>query len=66
MGKAINVLIVEDAESDALILVRHLKRGGFDPVSERVETAGAMSASLGSKQWDVIVCDHQLPSKAYP
>ncbi len=49
MGKPLNVLIVEDAEDDALLLVRHLERGGFEPVFERVDDTQGMSAALAAK-----------------
>ncbi len=61
MGKPLNVLIVEDTEDDALLLVRHLERGGFEPVFERVDDTQGMSAALAAKTWDVILCDNTLP-----
>jgi anti-anti-sigma factor len=56
------VLIVEDAESDALLAVRALQRAGFAPEYERVESSEGMRAALASKTWDVILCDHNMPS----
>ena len=61
MGKPLHVLIVEDLEDDAVLLVRHLERGGFEPVSERVDDAQSMSAALAAKTWDVILCDYRMP-----
>ena len=49
MGKPLRVLIVEDSEEDTLLIVRELKRGGFDPIHERVETPKAMTAALESQ-----------------
>ena len=40
--QSIRVLIVEDSEDDGLLLIRQLKKGGYNPVYERVETAAAM------------------------
>ena len=37
--KSIRVLMVEDSEDDALLIIRNLKKGGYEPVYERVETA---------------------------
>ncbi len=62
MAKPLNVLIVEDSEDDAFLLVRHLERGGFEPVFERVETADAMNTALSAKKWDVVICDYDLPN----
>ena len=34
----LRVLIVEDSEDDALLLLRELERGGYEPIHERVDT----------------------------
>ncbi len=61
MPKPLHVLIVEDSEDDALLLLRELRHGGFEPVHERVETAGAMQAALHRRQWDIVVSDYLMP-----
>jgi signal transduction histidine kinase len=63
---ALRVLVVEDCEDDAVLLLRELRRGGFEPQSRRVETAEAMSAALREQTWDVIVSDYSLPRFAAP
>lgn len=55
------VLMVEDSEPDARLLLRELKRGGFDPVHERVDTMDAVVAALATRPWDVVLCDWGLP-----
>lgn len=57
----LRVLIVEDSEDDALLLVRELGRGGYAPVYERVETPEAMRAALEDGAWDLIISDYRLP-----
>jgi len=57
----LRVLVVEDSENDALLTILALKKGGYDPVYERVEDAGAMRKALLEKSWDVILCDYQMP-----
>jgi CheY-like chemotaxis protein len=57
----LRVLIVEDSEDDALLEIRELKKGGYNPVYERVETATAMKKALQEKQWDIILCDYKMP-----
>jgi PAS domain S-box-containing protein len=59
--KPLRVLMVENSEDDALLIMRNLKKGGFNPVHERVKTAAAMKKALSEKQWDVILCDYSLP-----
>src|SRR5438445_405990 len=61
MGKPLHVLLVEDAENDALLLMRALARGGFEPTYECVETAEAMRMALSRQPWDVVIADYTLP-----
>jgi two-component system sensor histidine kinase UhpB len=61
MGMTLRVLLVEDSEDDALLLVRMLRRGGYDPVWERVDTPAAMEAALDGGSWDLIISDHSMP-----
>jgi diguanylate cyclase len=61
MSKPLRVLIVEDSENDALLLLRGLSRGGFEPQFERVETPEAMAAALSAQPWDIIVSDYSMP-----
>lgn len=61
MNKLLHVLMVEDSEDDALLTIRALKKGGYDPVYERVEDAESMRTALEEKTWDVILCDYQMP-----
>src|SRR5664279_3203226 len=59
--QSLRVLMVEDLEDDVLLIIRELKKGGYNPVYERVETATAMKKALKEKQWDIILCDYKLP-----
>jgi diguanylate cyclase (GGDEF)-like protein/PAS domain S-box-containing protein len=61
MGESLHVLIIEDSEIDALLLILELKQGGFEPRHERVATAEAVRAALRSNTWDIILCDYHLP-----
>ncbi|MGD0020701.1 MAG: PAS domain S-box protein [Smithellaceae bacterium] len=59
--QSLRVLMVEDSEDDVLLIIRELKKGGYNPVYEWVETATAMKKALKEKQWDIILCDYKLP-----
>jgi len=59
---SLRVLLVEDSEEDALLLVRELKRGGYEPTFERVDNAPAMLAALERERWDLVVGDHSMPA----
>src|SRR5829696_6936865 len=60
MGSPLRVLLVEDSEDDATLLVRSLRRGGYDPTWERVDTAAAMEAALDGGGWDLVISDHGM------
>ncbi|MGE5172579.1 MAG: PAS domain S-box protein [Betaproteobacteria bacterium] len=66
MNKPLHILIVEDSEDDALLLLRELRRGGYDTVYERVETAESMKAALERKQWDIVISDYLMPKFSGP
>ncbi|MFZ1982402.1 MAG: response regulator [Smithella sp.] len=59
--QSLRILIVEDSENDALLIIRDLKKGGYNPVYERVDTAAAMKKALQKKQWHIILCDYTMP-----
>jgi len=61
MNKPIRVLIVEDSEDDTLLLVRQLKKGGYNPTYNQVDTAEAMRKAFEKQTWDVILCDNSMP-----
>jgi DNA-binding NtrC family response regulator len=58
----LRILVVEDSEDDALLLLRELERGGYQLEHERVDTPEAMKKALaGSVSWDVIFSDYHMP-----
>ncbi len=61
MEARLRVLIIEDSEDDALLMVMALSRGGYKPVFKRVETAEEIRSALDEQIWDLILCDHNLP-----
>jgi len=64
--EAIRVLLVEDSEDDAILLLHELRNAGYDTEHLRVETREAMSAALDQRPWDLIVCDFSLPNFSAP
>ncbi len=65
MGVSLQILLVEDSEDDAALLVRELERGGFDLTLERVETREAMAEAL-ERPWDLLISDYSLPTFGAP
>ncbi|MBS1211537.1 MAG: histidine kinase,HAMP proteinhistidine kinase [Proteobacteria bacterium] len=65
MPTPLRLLLIEDCEDDALLLVRELRKHGFEPVHERVDTAPALEKALANA-WDVVVCDYVMPQFSGP
>jgi diguanylate cyclase (GGDEF)-like protein len=61
MGMPLRALIIEDSGDDAALLLQELKRGGYEPTYERLETAEALNAALDRQTWDIIFADHSMP-----
>src|SRR2546422_8120436 len=61
MSTPLRVLIVEDSKDDMALVVRELRRGGYEPTFERVDTPAGMTAALGKNQWDLVICDYSMP-----
>ena len=61
MGAPIRVLLVEDSDDDAQLIVRELQRGGYDPIWERVDTPAAMKTVIDRHTWDLVLGDYTMP-----
>lgn len=61
MATPLRVLLVEDSAADAALLLRCLKKAGYDPTAERVETAESMRAALARTRFDIVLSDHRMP-----
>ncbi len=66
MNIPLRVLIVEDSEFDARLLVNMLRKGGYEPAYQRVETAEQMRAALAAQPWDILLSDYNLPTFSAP
>ncbi len=62
LEKRLRILIVEDSEDDAKLILRELRRGGLEVEFERVASARGMQAALATQTWNLIICDYTLPS----
>jgi PAS domain S-box-containing protein len=61
MNASLRLLIIEDSEDDARLIVRELTRAGYEPSYVRVDTEAAVRAALDSGPWDIIVSDFSMP-----
>lgn len=62
MAKRLRILLIEDSEDDATLLLHELRRGGYDPEWERVDTAAGLEAALARGGWDLVTCDWVMPA----
>ncbi len=61
MDAKLRVLIAEDTEDDALLLIRALRKGGYTPDTVRVWNAKTLSEALSRGEWDIILSDYHMP-----
>ena len=61
MASSLRILLVEDSEDDAALLLRQLRKGGFIPDCRRVDNGHDFEAALLSGSWDIVITDHNLP-----
>jgi PAS domain S-box-containing protein len=61
MATPIRVLVVEDSEDDALLILREMKKGGYNPEWHLVGSPEELSEALDKGPWDIILSDFQMP-----
>jgi PAS domain S-box len=61
MNKNIRILLAEDSEDDAILIIHHIKKGGYLVDSLRVETEEEMRLALKNNTWDIVLSDYKMP-----
>lgn len=56
----LRVLLIEDSELDAGLILRQLKQAGYEITSHRVENEAQLIDAL-KNPWDIIIADYRLP-----
>jgi signal transduction histidine kinase len=62
MGQPLRILFVDDSEKDVFLLLRQLKKGGFEPQHHRVDDAAALRAALTTDEWQIVISDFHMPN----
>jgi PAS domain S-box-containing protein len=57
----LKLLLIEDSENDAALLLRSLSKAGYEIQHERVETGDAMLTALENQDWDMVISDYSMP-----
>ncbi len=60
-GGPLQVIVVEDSEDDTMLVLREIRKGGYEPVFERVETAEELRDALSSRKWGLVISDFSMP-----
>ena len=55
------LLLIEDQQADADLVVAALRVSGMASCARRVDSAEALSRNLSGERWDAIVCDYHMP-----
>jgi len=61
MEPTLRVLIAEDTEDDAILLIRALRKGGYTPDTIRIWNEKTLYEALPEKEWDIILSDYHMP-----
>ena len=57
----LRVLLVEDVQADAELVVRYLEKWGYQLTWDRVDELAAMEERLRRGGWDLVLADYSLP-----
>jgi two-component system cell cycle sensor histidine kinase/response regulator CckA len=61
MGTPLRLLIIEDSEDDTVLIVRELKRAGYETDFKRVDSEAALKSVLALHDWDLVISDFSMP-----
>jgi two-component system sensor histidine kinase UhpB len=61
INNLLRLLLIEDSEEDAELLLRELSRVGYNVQTERVDSAKAMKSALERQPWDLVISDYVIP-----
>lgn len=57
----LDLLLIEDSDDDAFLILKELERAGYSLTSHRVETRDALVAALPLRRWQLVISDFALP-----
>ncbi|MCU7922137.1 MAG: EAL domain-containing protein [Candidatus Thiodiazotropha sp. (ex Dulcina madagascariensis)] len=60
MPEQLRILVIEDSESEHILLCRALRRGGLEISSRRIDTKEALREVVTTDNWDLILSDTDI------
>jgi two-component sensor histidine kinase len=66
MTTTLRLLIIEDSDDDAHLLLHELERAGYAVTCEQVDTAQGLRDALARQSWDLAISDHAMPRLSAP
>jgi PAS domain S-box-containing protein len=57
----LRLLVIEDSEDDAFLLLHRFRESGYACVSTRVDNPQEMRRALVEQAWDAVLSDHSMP-----
>lgn len=61
METELKILVVEDSNDDALLVLREIQKANYDVNNEIVASADLLKESLQKRKWDIVVSDYVMP-----
>ncbi len=61
LRRPLRVLLVEDNVDDAALVLRTLRRAGYEPDWEQVQTAEGLERALARDGWEIVLSDYNMP-----
>ena len=56
----LRLLLIEDCSDDEFLLLRELRKGGFEIRHRRVDSLSALEEALKAQTWDLVISDFHL------
>lgn len=61
VAEYLRVLLIEDSKVDAELIVRFLRKNGYNPEYERVDTEDGIRSALRLWNYDIVLSDFSMP-----
>ncbi len=58
---SLRLLMIEDNPDDEALVIRSIRKGGFDVEHLRVENREQLLEALRQRDWDIVLSDYQMP-----